>query len=427
MIDMPLLRFVHAADLHLDSPFVGIKAVAPDNVSGALRDATFSAYENVVNLCIEERVDALLVAGDVCDAADRSLRAQLKFVDGLKRLDEAGIRSFVCHGNHDPLNGWEAQLEYPKGCTRFGEEPQAVPVLEDDPERAVVYGISYPMSEVSDNLALRLGAADSSTFSIGLVHANVDSDSSDVHYAPCSFDDLERSGMDYWALGHVHVRQVLSERSPTVVYPGNPQGRHPNEPGARGVYLVEVDDYGDVHLDFRSVDTVRWAQADLDVSRTNSVPGLIEGLHQRIQDSLAESDGRSVVLRISLSGRGGVHRSLQQPTFIEELMGEVNREWAERSPFAWCERIVDETAAPFNREERVEGADFLAEVLRTVNRAKRDPESFARLQEGLADLYEHHRYHSHLVDHAPGDDDLVLLIDEAETIVVDLLAGDDDA
>ena len=424
---MPLLRFVHAADLHLDSPFIGIKAVAPDNVSGALRDATFSAYENIIELCIDEGVDALLVAGDVYDAADRSLRAQLKFVDGLKRLDEAGIRSFVCHGNHDPLNGWEAQLEYPKGCTRFGEEAQAVPVLEGDPERAVVYGISYPMSEVSDNLALRLGAADSSAFSIGLVHANVDSDTKHVNYAPCSLDDLERSGIDYWALGHVHMRQVLSERSPTVVYPGNPQGRHPNEPGARGVYLVEVDEGNDVHLNFRTVDTVRWAQADLDVSRTDSVPELIEGLHQRIQDSLAESDGRSVVLRISLSGRGGVHRSLQQPTFIEELMGELNREWAERSPFVWCERIVDETAAPFNREDRIAGSDFLAEVLKTVDLAKDKATLRDRLRDGLADLYEHRRYRSHLSDHTPGDNDLFLLIDEAETIVVDLLAGDEDA
>ena len=112
---------------------------------------------------------------------------------------------------------------------------------------------------------------------------------------------------------------------------------------------------GDVRLDFRAVDTVRWAQADLDVSGTDTVPDLIEGLHQRIQDALAESDGRSVVLRIRLAGRSAIHVSLRQPRVVEDLLGEVNREWAERSPFAWCERIEDETAASFNREERVEG------------------------------------------------------------------------
>ena len=143
---MTRIRFVHAADLHLDSPFVGIRAAAPDNVASALHDATFAAYENIIELCIEEEVDALLVAGDVYDSADRSLRAQLKFVDGLKRLDEAGIRSFVCHGNHDPLDGWEARLDYPPSCTRFGPDFEAVPVFENDPSRAVVHGISYPIA-----------------------------------------------------------------------------------------------------------------------------------------------------------------------------------------------------------------------------------------------------------------------------------------
>ncbi|MCE2439792.1 MAG: DNA repair exonuclease [Candidatus Latescibacteria bacterium] len=426
MIDMPHLRFVHAADLHLDSPFIGIKAVAPENVASTLQDATFSAYENIVNLCIEERVDALLVAGDVYDAADRSLRAQLKFVDGLKRLDEAGIRSFVCHGNHDPLNGWEAQLEYPKGCTRFGEEAQAVPVLEDDPERAVVYGISYPMSEVSDNLALRLGPADSSTFSIGLVHANVDSDTKHLNYAPCSLDDLERSGIDYWALGHVHTRQVLRERTPTVVYPGNPQGRHPNEPGPRGVYLVEVDDGGDVRLDFRSVDNVRWERTRLDISIMENEQDLIDALHNSMDDALNGAVVRSIVLRIALSGRGVIHGSLRQSNFIEGLIEDVNREWARRSPFAWCERIEDDTATPFNRDERINGSDFLAEVLRTADRAKANSDLLARLQIGLSDLYQHRLYRQHLSDHVPSGDDLSRMIDEAEAILVNLLGEDEE-
>ena len=270
---MPRLRFIHAADLHLDSPFIGIKAVAPPNVADALQDATFGAYENIINMCIDERVDALLVAGDVYDSVDRSLRAQLKFVEGLKRLDDAGIRSFVCHGNHDPLDGWEARLDYPPGCTRFGTKAESVPVFEDDSERAVVHGISYAARDVYDNLALRLGKGDPEAFSIGLMHANVGSDTTHTNYAPCSLEDLEKSGIDYWALGHVHTRQVISERSPTVVYPGNSQGRHPNEPGARGVFLVEVDDDGAVRLDFRSVDIVRWERTLLEISHMDDGAG----------------------------------------------------------------------------------------------------------------------------------------------------------
>ena len=424
---MPRLRFVHTADLHLDSPFVGIKAAAPENVASALRDATFSAYENIIDLCIDEQVDALLIAGDVFDSADRSLRAQLKFVEGLKRLDEAGIRSFVCHGNHDPLDGWEARLDYPQSCTRFLKEAEAVPIFEEDTGRGVVHGISYATGDVAENLVPRLGRGDPETFSIGLMHANVGSDANHANYSPCCLEDLAGSGMGYWALGHVHTRQVLSERSPTVVYPGNPQGRHPNEAGARGVYLVDVDEGKDVHLEFRAVDTVRWTQAELDVSQTDTVPDLIEGLHERIQDALAESDGRSAVLRIRLAGRGGIHASLRQPGFIEDLMGEVTGYWAERSPFVWCERIEDETAAPFNRGEHKKGSDFLAEVLNTADRSKEDQDLVVRLREGLSDLYEHRRYRQHLSDHVPSDDDLSTLIHEAEAIVVDLLREEEGA
>ncbi|MDE3256974.1 MAG: DNA repair exonuclease [Gemmatimonadota bacterium] len=424
---MPRLRFVHAADLHLDSPFVGVQAVAPDNVSSALRDATFSAYENIIDLCIEEQVDALLVAGDVYDSADRSLRAQLKFVEGLKRLDQAGIRSFVCHGNHDPLDGWEARLEYPPSCTRFGREVQSVPVFEDDPRRGVVHGISYATGEVSDNLAQRLGEGDPDAFSIGMVHANVDSDTVHDNYAPCSLEDLVRSGMDYWALGHVHRRQVLSERSPTVVYPGNPQGRHPNEPGARGVYLVEVDDDGDVSLDFRSMDCVRWERAAVDISRLVGEQGLIDGIHQRIDEALNGANGVPVVLRISLVGTGSLHGSLQQPDLLEHVMEVVNVEWAKRGQFAWCERIVDRTTAPFNRDDRIDGSDFMAEVLRTADRAKEDTDMLARLQDGLSDLYQHHLYRKHLTDHVPGGDELSTMIDEAEAILVNRLDQDEGA
>ena len=424
---MTLLRFVHAADLHLDSPFKGMKAAAPENVSKALRDATFTAYENIVRLCMEERVDALLVAGDVYDSADRSLRAQLKFVEGLKRLDDAGIRSFICHGNHDPLDGWEANLDYPAGCTRFGAEFEAVPVFPDDPQRAVVHGISYPTRDVYDNLVPRLGKVDPEVFSIGLMHANVEGNADHAAYAPCTLADLVFSGINYWALGHVHTRDVLSQHSPTVVYPGNSQGRHANETGARGVYVVEVDDDRNVHLEFRAVDTVRWERLVLDISSMQTAQDLLNVLHQSTEEALGKANGRSIVLRITLKGRGALYDSLRTREFVQDLMDDLNGEWSGRTPFAWCERIEDETAPTFNRQERVQGSDFLAEVLKTTDRAKIDPELQAGIRGGLGDLYEHRRYRRLLADYALDEDELPTLIDEAEAIVVDLLAGERDA
>lgn len=417
------IRFVHAADLHLDSPFTGLKADAPENVANTLYSATFDAYENIVNLCISEKVDALLVAGDVYDGADRSLRAQLKFVEGLKKLDNAGIRSFVCHGNHDPLDGWQARLDYPHGCFRFGPEWEAVPV-SDDPNGVVIHGISYPNREVTENLARRLGRVDHGPFSIGLLHGNVNDNGGHEAYAPCSLDDLAQSGVDYWALGHVHTRQELSEREPAVVYPGNPQGRHPNEAGPRGVYLVEVDYGGNVSLDFRPMDTVRWARLDSDIGAFETEQELLDALHERIQGVLDGADGRSVVVRIRLTGRGELNRTLRRPNTIEDLVEVINRDLAERSPFAWCERIEDASASPFDREARLKGSDFLSEVLRTADRAKTDPELLTRLRTELADLYEHRLFRPHLSNSAQNEEAIAALVDEAEAMIVNLLVED---
>ena len=419
------IRFVHAADLHLDSPFTGLKAAAPENVADRLYNATFEAYENIINFCISEDVDALLVAGDVYDGADLSLRAQLRFIEGLKRLDTESIRSFVCHGNHDPLDGWQARLDYPPGCHRFGAEWEAAPVFKDAPERAVVHGISYPKREVPENLARGLGNVDPGPFSIGLLHANVNNDTGHAAYAPCSLDDLAQSGVGYWALGHVHARRELSEREPTVVYPGNPQGRHPNEAGARGVYLVEVDDGGKVSLEFHAMDAVRWESLRIDIGKSETEQELLDALHDELQGLLNRADGRSLVVRIMLTGRGELNRSLRSPNTIEDLVDELNGEWAEQSPFVWCERIEDASASPFDREARLKGSDFLAEVLRTADRAKTDPELLAGLGAGLPELYQHHRFRKYLSNAAPNEEELAALVEEAEAMTVDLLVEED--
>ena len=297
-------------------------------------------------------------------------------------------------------------------------------MFEGNPERAVVHGISYPTRDVHDNLVSHLGKINSGPFSIGLMHANVGNNLNHALYAPCSLEDLQQSRIDYWALGHVHTRQILSDGSPTVVYPGNPQGRNLNETGARGVYLVEVDERRIVRLDFKAVDTVRLERPVLDISGIDNEQDLVDSLHQSAETALNGADGRSVVLRTALAGRGGLHGGLQQPNFIQDLMDDLNGQWAHRSPFAWYERIEDKTLAPFNRQERIGGADFLAEVLKTADQAKQDPTLLARIQDGISDLYQHHRYRRHLVHQEPSNEDLAALIDEAEAIVADLLAGD---
>ncbi len=421
---MSIVRFVHAADLHLDSPFRGLLTLEP-HVAKALQRATFAAYDRIIDLCLKEGVDALLVAGDVFDGADRSLRAQLHFVDGLRRLEDGGIRSFICHGNHDPLDGWGAKLSFPPGCYRFGPEVERVPVFPDDPDRAMVHGISYPTREVRENLIPRFEASGSARFSIGLVHANVGADTGHEPYAPCTLEDLEASGIDYWALGHVHTRKVLRERSPTVVYPGNPQGRHPNERGGRGVYLVDVSDSGEVDLAFQPVDVARWEHTEVRIDGMEDEQALIDAVDQRVEEACAAADGRDLVFRLWLAGRGVLHKSIGRPDFTDDVRARLNETWAQRTPFAFCERITDDTAPPFDRQERSRAEDFIGDLLRLVDGFKEDPKELEALVSELDTLYRAPRAGRILRDELPPGDGLLQLLEAAEALCVDrLLDGD---
>ena len=413
---MVRLRFVHAADLHLDSPFRGIRSEAPDHVADALGRATFEAYENVISLCLRERADALLVAGDIYDGADRSLRAQLNFVGGLTRLDAAGIRSFVCHGNHDPLDGWEARLALPPGCVRFGPEVTGEPVFPHEPERAAVYGVSYPRRDVRENLTpLFSAAAAGAGFGIGLLHANVGGNPDHGSYAPCSVSDLVETALDYWALGHVHTRQVLRRDRPTVVYPGNPQGRHPLETGERGVYLVEVDDYGAVSLDFRPVDVVRWETLRRDIAGIETEQELLDAVNDAADIALESAEGRPVIARLTLTGRGTLHRSLRRGDTLDTLLTQLNDRYAAAEQWFWCERIQADTASPVDREQAALREDFVGDLARIGIELLESPEELAALRELLRPLYTNSNARQYLGSAAlPSDDELRELLATAE-------------
>ena len=424
---MTRLRFVHAADLHLDSPFRGMRSEAPDYVADSLRQATFDAYRNIIDLCLQEGVDALLVAGDIYDGADRSLRAQLRFVDGLNRLEAAGIRSFICHGNHDPLDGWEARLTLPPGCVRFGPEVSAEPVFLDEPDRAAVYGVSYPRREVRENLTpLFADTVAGSGYRVGLLHANVGGNPDHDSYAPCSVTDLAETGLDYWALGHVHTRQVLRQERPTIVYPGNPQGRHPLETGARGVYLVEVDDHGSVSLDFRPVDIVRWETVEIGIAGLETEQELLDALDAATARCADNSQGRSVLVRLSLTGRGPLHRWLRHPDTLEELRLRVNEQYAGHRQWLWCERIQADTASPVDREQVAQRDDFVGDLARIGAEIRRHPDALVELRDSLRQLYVSSNAAAYLRNSLPSDSVLLDLLEAAEEECLASLATDGD-
>ena len=416
-------RFVHSADLHLDSPFKGIRETEP-RVADVLRRATFESYGRVIDLCIDRRVDALLVAGDVFDGVDRSLAAQIQFVRGLERLHDAGIRAFICHGNHDPLDGWWARLKMPASAHQFREHAEAVSVDPQSSTGPVVCGISYPTREIRSSLLPGFPVPEPGRVTIGMLHASVGISTGHEVYAPCTVEELAATSYDYWALGHVHTRAILRDASPMVVYPGNTQGRHPNERGPRGVYLVEVDDHGAMSPEFVATDSVRWERVDLRIDGIEDDGALFGRLEALVDDLVTRADDRHLVYRVRLEGRGSVHESLARSGSIENFISQLNQVWGSREPFAFCGGILNETRSRLDRAALAESRDFIGDFLALSDAASADETLVAELRQELAPLYDNARARRYLGNRLPATDDMRDLVAAAEDAALGLLIDD---
>ncbi len=379
--------FIHAADLHLDSPFQGVRAESPA-VARALQEATFAAFARLIELAIARQVQFVLLAGDVYDAADRSLRAQLRFVAGLQELAAHGISCCVAHGNHDALEGWSAALQWPAGVHVFGPEPATVRIGPEGLPRAAVCGISYSQRHAREPLAARLRPDGSGLFQIALLHANCGGHPAHDVYAPCTVDELARAGFDYWALGHVHERAVLHEY-PHVVYPGNPQGRHVRESGPRGCFVVEVDDRRGVRLEFCALDAVRWSTAAVSIEGCTTVDALQRAVTEAALRRQEAAAGRGCVCRVLLEGRGPLYAELAREGAVADLRAAVNEALAGREPFVWIEDVQLWCRPELDLARRQQQGDLLATALRLADEALRlpDAELVQRLQDDvLGDL-----------------------------------------
>lgn len=419
------VSFIHAADLHLDSPFVGIGGVDGD-VGALLYNATFSAFDNIVEQCLRRRVDFLLVAGDVYDGADRSLRAQLAFRDGLRKLAAAGIRSYVVHGNHDPVDGWSSSLEWPAESHLFGASGvESVTFERGGTTCATIHGISFANRDVRANLASQFAPRDPATFHIGLLHCNVGRDTGHEPYAPCALDDLVGRGVDYWALGHVHAGGVLRNGMPCIVYAGNSQGRHVNELGPRGCYFVRVSDDKDVQADFVTVDAVRWARESVGIDRVDSEEELLESLRESVLRIQANADGRPCLCRLVIGGRGPLHATLRRPNYVAHLRDEVRAFGRSLDPLVWVDAIDVQTRPAVNLDERRKAQDVLGDCLRLAEEYRGDSARRAGLMEQLKSLYGHSLFSKFLKP--PGNEELLSILSDAEVLCLDKLCEEGDS
>lgn len=388
--------FIHAADLHLDSPFRGVSASATEHrdIVETLRAATWSAFDSLITLCQKEQAAFLLLAGDVYDATDRSLRAQLRLRDGLVRLGEAGIQTFWVHGNHDPADSHQAGIAWPDTVQRFDSDtPETREATHGGTAVAEITGASHPGRSERRNLAGKMTPGSTGLLQIALLHANVGAAGSHANYAPCNLADLRDAGFDYWALGHVHEHAVLA-RAPHVVYPGSLQGLSVREPGPRGCVVATADtDTRQIKTRFCPLDSVRWAVIELPVTGLRTADVVEQQLQAAIDRELVAAGGRPLVARTVLTGESEMWRDLQNP-FEREGILERLRDWAVTlDPWVWIQDLKAACRPPLDLDDLRGGNDLVAQVLASGLDLRELPEDelVAELGAALAPLFGHAR------------------------------------
>ncbi len=369
---MSSFRFIHCSDLHIDSPFKGLASEKPE-LAKRLRSSTSQAFQNIVDLAIKEKVDAMVIAGDIYDGADKSLQAQIKFLGGLQKLSDAGIPSFLAHGNHDPLDSRFATLKWPDGVTVFsGEEVQCHSVQRDGKILARVHGISYPTREVKENLALQFQPHSGEGFGIGVLHTNVGNNPDHDDYAPCSIEDLVSRKMDYWALGHIHSHKVLRPSDPAIVYSGNTQARHRNETGAKGCCLVTLQPNVSPEIRFIEIDSVRFICGTVDLGSSKSLDDVMETVQSRCEEISAGTGGRDVLIHLTLTGRAEAHEELLHADNAGELAEKIQSDFENRTPAIWT-ALKFETQGTYDVDALRQGNDFIADLITLYDEVENRP------------------------------------------------------
>ena len=375
------MKLVHAADLHIDSPLTGL-----DRYEGApvarIRGATRRALENLVELCIEEDAALLLVAGDVYDGDWRDYGTGLFFAAQMSRLREAGVAVVMVLGNHDAQSQITRALRLPDNVFTFESGAPATRVFD---ELAVaVHGQSFATRAVTTDLAAGYPSPVRGALNVGLLHTAADGRPGHETYAPTTPTILARRGYDYWALGHVHTREVL-RADPWIVFPGNLQGRHVRETGSKGATVIDVADHHIARVEHRALDVVRWADVGIDLGEAADAHDAVDRARQELGRALAAAEGRPVCARLTLAGATRAHAALHQSP--DRWTAEIRAAASDLGgDGVWVERVVLATRPAHDASALAERDDALGALVRSLRGAETDPDTLAALQDALRDL-----------------------------------------
>ncbi|WP_167590447.1 metallophosphoesterase family protein [Oceanidesulfovibrio indonesiensis] len=374
-----MIRFVHAADIHLDSPLVGLA-----NYEGApverLRGATRQALGRLVDFVIAQRVPLLLIAGDVYDGDWQDFNTGLHFNRQMIRLAEHGVQVVMIHGNHDADNVMTRRLPTPENVHVLDHKAPETLVLDE--LGVAVHGQSFATRAVTQNLAAGYPPGRPDLFNIGLLHTALGTAGYDP-YAPCSMDDLLAKRYEYWALGHVHEHAVL-HKDPHIVFAGCVQGRHVREPGAKGCVLVEAEGRH-VKVTFHPLDVVRWDVVHADVSGAAEPEEAVQLWRESFEVAMERAQGVSLACRAVLTGRCRAHSVLQKDAGSTAALVQNAAAEASRGS-AWIEKILVQTGPEIDFQELARSDTPQGDLLRFVDQCAEDPEAFAQLEADVTAL-----------------------------------------
>lgn len=403
---MKQISFIHAADLHLDSPMVGLKHL-PANILSRVRESTFTALGKLTSAAIDSNVDFVILAGDLYDGEDRSLRAQSRFRNEMKKLSQKGIPVYVIHGNHDHLNGSWVHLDMPSNVHFFSSDVEMKIFHTKRGEKVHLYGFSYLQRHILDKRIDDYQKQERADFHIGILHGNEGGGTDHDNYAPFTIKDLHEKEFDYWALGHIHKRTILSE-TPPIIYPGNLQGRNKKEVGVKGCYCIKLNEL-EAKKEFVATSDVVWEEVTVDAASAQSFQEIFQ-LCQIIIERYRKAD-IGTLLTMNL-------KNVQLDDFLEKRVLDtdllellVDYENDEES-FVWIVNLSLEDNQQLDRKNLMKEADFFSELFATID-------DFQNPEAALSPLYEHQIGRKYLKSLTEGEQKE--LLEKAEKLLIGLL------
>jgi DNA repair exonuclease SbcCD nuclease subunit len=358
--------FIHAADLHIDSP---LAALGRKNAEAAafFASAGRRAVQALVDETIQSQAAFLIIAGDVFDGDWPDVSTGLFFMRELVRLERANVPVFMLRGNHDAESRMSRGLKWPGNVREFST--RKAETFELGELRAVLHGRGFPDRAVEEGFVAGYPSRRDGWLNIGVLHTSLDGRPGHAPYAPCSVTELKNFGYDYWALGHIHQREIVAH-DPWIVYPGNLQGRSVRETGPKGAMRVTVDDGRVVSAEPLELAAACWAHVEIDVAGCEDLDAVYARIHEQLSNAHTQGDARPLAARLTLRGATALHDVLlaRREHVEEQALGAAERV----SHQCWIEKIRLETTTPARSADAVETKSLGLDAL--LDAAAADPD-----------------------------------------------------